>query len=262
MLAEVAMLAPSTDEFVLQPRYSIFPIRLLLWQPSVALHNKLNKMSKFVIFDMDGVLVDSEPIHMELEKILFKNLRIDVPTSLHHTFVGMAPKRVWATLKEKYMLKHTIEELFDIEKETKYAELQNREIVCIPAVDTLLANLKAHGYSLSVASSSPKNIINLVLEKLGFNQYFDFLVSSEDVKEGKPSPDIFLEVAQRYHIPAHEFIVVEDSSNGVKGAKAAGMKCIGYKSINSGNQDLSLADMVVEDFSKLTVQDIELLYRS
>ncbi|MFD2246717.1 HAD family hydrolase [Pontibacter ruber] len=216
-------------------------------------------MSKYVIFDMDGVLVDSEPIHMELEKILFKNLSIDVPTSLHHTFVGMAPKKVWATLIEQYNLTHTIEELFAIEKETKYTELQRRDILCIPAVDDLLANLKAHGYQLSVASSSPKNIINLVLEKLGFAGYFDFIVSSEDVKEGKPAPDIFLEVAQRYQVPAHEFIVVEDSSNGVKGAKEAGMKCIGYKSANSGNQDLSLADLVVDDFSKLTVQDIDVL---
>lgn len=206
---------------------------------------------------MDGVLVDSEPIHIELEKLLFSQLNIQVPTTLHHSFVGMAPKRVWETLIREFDLPHTVEELFRLEKEVKHRELQARQIQCIPAVDELLATLKENGYKLSVASSSPHNIIDLILEKLEFRHYFDFVVSSEDVRDGKPAPDIFLEVAQRYQIPAANFIVIEDSSNGVKGAKAAGMKCIGYKSANSGNQDLSLADLVTEDFSQLRLEDIE-----
>lgn len=216
-------------------------------------------MEKFVIFDMDGVLVDSEPIHMELEKLLFKQLNIDVSTTLHHSFVGMAPKRVWEKLIQEFNLTHTVEELFQLEKEVKHAELQARQIQCIPAVDTLLATLKENGYRLSVASSSPHLIIDLVLEKLDFRHYFDYVVSSEDVRDGKPSPDIFLEVAQRYQVAPSQFIVIEDSSNGVKAAKAAGMKCIGYKSTNSGNQDLSLADLVTEDFSQLHLEDFEKL---
>ncbi len=216
-------------------------------------------MEKFVIFDMDGVLVDSEPIHMELEKLLFKQLNIDVSTTLHHSFVGMAPKRVWETLIREFSLTHTVEELFQLEKEVKHTELQARQIQCIPAVDTLLATLKENGYRLSVASSSPHLIIDLVLKKLDFRHYFDYVVSSEDVRDGKPSPDIFLEVAQRYQVAPSRFIVIEDSSNGVKAARAAGMKCIGYKSANSGNQDLSLADLVTEDFSQLRLEDFERL---
>jgi HAD superfamily hydrolase (TIGR01509 family) len=216
-------------------------------------------MEKFVIFDMDGVLVDSEPIHMELERLLFKQLNIQVSTTLHHTFVGMAPKRVWETLIREFSLSHTVDELFQLEKEVKHAELQARQIQHIPAVNTLLATLKENGYRLSVASSSPHLIIDLILEKLGFRHYFDFVVSSEDVRDGKPSPDIFLEVAKRYQVSPGKFIVIEDSSNGVKAAKAAGMKCIGYKSANSGNQDLSLADLVTEDFSKLSLENFEKL---
>jgi HAD superfamily hydrolase (TIGR01509 family) len=219
-------------------------------------------MHKYVIFDMDGVLVDSEPIHMELERILFSELDIVVPTDLHETFVGMAPRKVWETLKQKYGLPQTIEELLKIEKDVKFSELQTRQIYCIPGVDKLLADLKSDGYNLSVASSSPRNIIHLVLEKLNFRHYFDHIVSSEDVKEGKPSPDIFLEVAQRYEVPAEKFIVVEDSHNGVRGAKAAGMKCIGYKSEHSGNQDLTLADMVTEDLQTFSPKDFEKLHLS
>ncbi|WP_266203632.1 HAD family hydrolase [Pontibacter kalidii] len=216
-------------------------------------------MDKFVIFDMDGVLVDSEPIHMELERLLFKQLNIAVSTTLHHTFVGMAPKRVWETLIREFSLPHTVDELFQLEKEVKHAELQARQIQCIPAVDTLLATLRENGYKLSVASSSPHLIIDLILKKLGFRHYFDFIVSSEDVRDGKPAPDIFLEVAQRYQVAPEQFIVIEDSSNGVKASKAAGMKCIGYKSANSGNQDLSLADLVTEDFSNLSLEEFERL---
>jgi HAD superfamily hydrolase (TIGR01509 family) len=217
-------------------------------------------MHKYVIFDMDGVLVDSEPIHMELERVLFSQLNIVVPNTLHETFVGMAPRKVWETLKQEYGLTHTIEELLKIEKDVKFSELQARQIYCIPAVDTLLADLKSDGYKLSVASSSPRNIIHLVLEKLNFAHYFDHIVGSEDVKDGKPSPDIFLEVAQRYEVPAEQFIVVEDSHNGVRGAKAAGMKCIGYKSEHSGNQDLTLADLITESFHTLRPVDFEKLH--
>jgi HAD superfamily hydrolase (TIGR01509 family) len=217
-------------------------------------------MHKYVIFDMDGVLVDSEPIHMELERILFSELNIVVPTDLHETFVGMAPRKVWETLKQKYGLPQTIEELLKIEKDVKFSALHARQIYCIPGVDKLLADLKSDGYKLSVASSSPRNIIHLVLEKLNFRQYFDHIVSSEDVKDGKPSPDIFLEVAQRYGMPAEQFIVVEDSHNGVRGAKAAGMKCIGYKSEHSGKQDLTLADLITENFHTLNLVDFEKLH--
>ncbi len=211
---------------------------------------------------MDGVLVDSEPIHMELERTLFKQLNIVVPVTLHETFVGMAPRKVWETLKQEYNLPHTIEELLKIEKDVKFSELQTRQIHCIPAVDALLAALKSDGYKLSVASSSPRNIICLVLEKLNFRHYFDHIVSSEDVTDGKPAPDIFLEVAQRYGVPAEQFIVVEDSHNGVRGAKAAGMKCIGYKSEHSGNQDLTLADLITESFHTLGIEDFEKIHRN
>ena len=154
-------------------------------------------MEQFVIFDMDGVLVDSEPLHFELEQRLFAQLGLTVPPSLHESLVGMAPQTMWQTLQTHFALVQPVNELLALERELKLAALQERAVACIPGVDRLLDALHVAGGRLSVASSSPRALIQLFLDKLGFYSYFDYVVSSDDVREGKPAPDIFLEVTSR-----------------------------------------------------------------
>lgn len=214
-------------------------------------------METFVIFDMDGVLVDSEPLHLELEQRLFRQLGLPVDAALHDSLVGMAPRTMWSTLKTHFSLTQPLEELLETERQLKLTVLQQHEVPCVPGVDDLLHRLHSAGCRLSVASSSPRVLIGLFIEKLGFRPYFDHVVSSEDVREGKPAPDIFLEVARRYGQPPARFTVVEDSANGVRAAKAAGMRCIGYQASNSGHQDLSPADMVTQDFRQLSLADFQ-----
>ncbi|WP_046242561.1 HAD family hydrolase [Hymenobacter terrenus] len=212
-------------------------------------------MEQFVIFDMDGVLVDSEPLHFELEQRLFAQLGLVVPPHLHESLVGMAPRTMWQTLQAHFALSQPVSELLALERQLKLTALQEQTVTCIPGVDRLLDVLRTAGFRLSVASSSPRALIQLFLDKLGFYPYFDHIVSSDDVREGKPAPDIFLEVAQRYGQPPALFTVVEDSTNGVRAAKAAGMRCIGYQSQQSGQQDLALADLITDDFHQLRPTD-------
>ncbi|WP_340075076.1 HAD family phosphatase [Leptobacterium sp. I13] len=214
----------------------------------------------YVIFDMDGVLVDSEPIHMELEEHVFAHIGIDFSEAYHHTLVGMAPVQMWEKIKIDHKISTPIEELLEIEKELKFNEIQKRDIAENDHVGLLLDTFKKEAFKLSVGSSSPKKIIEAFTKKTRIQHYFDYLVSSEDVARGKPFPDIFLEVARLYNEPADSFVVIEDSKNGVTAAKAAGMKCIGYRNLNSGNQDLSEADFVITRFSELSTERIKVLF--
>lgn len=217
-------------------------------------------MENFVIFDMDGVLVDSEPLHFELEQRLFAQLGLNVTPLVHDSLVGMAPRTMWQTLQAHFSLPQPVDELLTLERQLKLSELRERDVQCIPGVDTLLLALHRAGFRLSLASSSPQALIQLFIDKLNFRAYFDHVVSSEDVREGKPAPDIFLEVARRYNRPPAAFIVVEDSANGVRAAKAAGMRCIGYQSNHSGQQNLSQADLLTTDFHQLQPTDFERLH--
>ena len=208
---------------------------------------------------MDGVLVDSEPIHMELEQQVFEFLGIDFTEAYHHTLVGMAPKDMWIKIKQDHNVSKEIDVLLQTEKRIKIETIIQRDIKSIDGIDSLLTLFKKSGFSLSVGSSSPKKLIEVFIDKMGIRHYFDYLVSSEDVQYGKPAPDIFLEVAHRYNLSPDNFLVIEDSKNGVKAAKSAGMKCIGFKNQNSGNQDLSEADYVIESFYDLDEQIIKRL---
>src|SRR5690606_5174684 len=91
--------------------------------------------------------------------------------------------------------------------------------------------------------------IDLILQKLDIEKYFDFVVSGEQVVKGKPEPDIFLKVANHYSIHPKDCMVIEDSTNGVLAAKAANMFCVGYYNPSSGNQDLTKADLIIDSFN-------------
>lgn len=129
----------------------------------------------------------------------------------------------------------------------------------MPNAEVFLQDLVALGVPLALATSSRKMKMELVLEEVGLLKYFNVLVSGEDVDKGKPSPDIFLLTAQRLGVPPSQCLVLEDAVNGVKSAKAAGMKCIAITHTHHAD-DLQLADLVVADFSELSVPVISSLF--
>lgn len=202
-----------------------------------------------ILFDMDGVLVDSEPLHLEVEEAIFEELGINISKEEHFSYVGMAPLEVWTTIRRRYDLEIPAKRLFQLEQERKFALFQKREVSLVEGVLPLLQQLHEKGYPIALASSSPRRIIELFVEKTGVGDFFRFLISAEEVERGKPAPDIFLAAAERLGCSASDCLVIEDSANGVQAAKAAGMYCIGFQNPNSGYQDLSVADRVVESFS-------------
>ncbi|UOB18001.1 HAD family hydrolase [Abyssalbus ytuae] len=218
-------------------------------------------MQNHIIFDMDGVLVDSEPVHMEILNEVLDEMEVTISLEYYHSLVGMGALLIWEKLKGDFNLPGIPEELFASHKKYFNSVIGSKELMPVSGIINLLDNLQKENYAISLGSSSPVKLINHSVNKIGIHHYFDHFVSSEHVKKGKPFPDIFLRVAELYNVSPSQFVVIEDSKNGVLAAKAAGMTCIGLRNPNSGNQDLSKADMVIDHFDELTSEILRGLYR-
>jgi HAD superfamily hydrolase (TIGR01549 family) len=208
-------------------------------------------MKKVIIFDMDGVLIDSEPAYLEMNKSLFTELGIEMNSGEYEKFVGMDSYKMWSLIKSKYNLSQSTDELRLTEKNLMKDVLNSPAVSqTINGIPELLQLFREKKYLMSLASSSSAENIQLIVSKLNLSEYFDFIVSGEEVKNGKPAPDIFLKVSQELNVPLHYCFVIEDSSNGVKAAMSAGMHCIGFKNNGSNNQDISNADLILDSFSE------------
>jgi beta-phosphoglucomutase family hydrolase len=220
-------------------------------------------MSKLeaVIFDMDGVIIDSEPIYFKIERDLFDELGLDVSQKEHESFVGMTMEGLWEKMTDEYQLEETIEDLTKLHKDSVFKYMSEaKELPIVEYIKELIEELRNRKIKLAVASSSPKKLIEIILTKFNLQDSFDLIISGEEVEKGKPAPDIFTEAAYRLDINPNDCVVIEDSSNGVKAAKAAMMKCIGFQNINSGDQDLSLADITVDSIGKIDVKLLKGLF--
>lgn len=206
---------------------------------------------KAVIFDMDGVLIDSEPAYLEMNIKLFGEFGIKMDEEDYKALVGLPSIPMWTMLKKKYDLKNDISEFLKIEKK-RMLEILDSEIISGPmeGVRDLISILKNSGAKLSVASSSSRENIYFILNKLNLYTCFDFVISGEEVKNGKPSPDILLKVSEVLNISPGKCYVIEDSSNGIMAAKTAGMHCAGFSNNGTNSQDLSGSEIVLENFGK------------
>lgn len=217
-------------------------------------------MIEAVIFDMDGVIIDSEPIHYKVNQELFKKLEIFVPNDEYKGFIGISNSTMWALIRDKYKLKPSTEELKIMHFNMIIENLKSCNKKPIPGILNLLKELKQNNIPIGLASSSERECIKLVLRILDIKEYFNTFVSGEEVTNGKPAPDVFLRTAELLKVNPINCIVIEDSKNGTIAAKTAGMKCIGFQNKNSGNQDLSQADLIADSIEELNMNILNKLY--
>lgn len=209
-------------------------------------------MIEAIIFDMDGVLVDSEPFHIEIEKRQFERNKLIVSAEEHLNYMGMASDVMWRTIVHKHQLNIPVEELIDqnrTESIRYFSELTT--IPVMPGLIELLEMLKGKNYPMAVASSSFPEIIELILKKTELRDYFRVVVSSQEAGKSKPEPDVFLLAAQKLGVPPTNCIVIEDSFNGIAAAHAANMHCVAYQGPGSNPQQQKEADAVITSFDQL-----------
>ena len=206
---------------------------------------------KAVIFDMDGVIIDSEPIHFETDMETMKYLGCNISKEELEKYVGTTNEYMFSDIKKNYNIEKSVEDIINYRAEIIKNKIVQSDLEPIEGIRELLIDLKDKNIPAAIASSSPKDFINIVVSKFKLQEYFKYIVSGEEVESGKPAPDVYIETAKKLGISPKECIVVEDSKNGVIAAKAAGMKCIGFQNINSGNQDLSKADIIVNSIGEI-----------
>lgn len=206
-----------------------------------------------IIFDMDGVIIDSQQVANALLIHMLQTLGVPATQEDIDNLQGTGHEEFWKYIVDKYKLPESPEHyanddsLYDEEEEIRlYKDLDP-----IPGVVELLRILKDKGFKLAVATSASHTRMHAVLSLFDIAELFDVTVCVDDVTQSKPNPEVFLTTAKKLAVPPEECIVIEDSKNGVLAAKSANMKCIGYVNKNSGTQDLSRADLIVESFWKL-----------
>jgi beta-phosphoglucomutase len=215
-------------------------------------------MIRTVIFDMDGVIIDTEPIHHHAFFTQFAELGISVSDELYASFLGSSTRNVFQQLKQEFSLPQEVDALLRRKRELfNEAFDTDAGLDLLPGVRTLIEDLQQHGVQMVLASSASKATITRVFNRFGLAPYFSHTVSGEDFVQSKPDPAIFLHAAELANTPVTECIVIEDSANGVAAAKAAGIYCIGYASPHSAGQDLRQADRVIQDFSELSATAIQ-----
>ncbi|KPL16568.1 MAG: hypothetical protein AMS26_04190 [Bacteroides sp. SM23_62] len=205
-----------------------------------------------VIFDMDGVIVDSEQVYQEIERQMYDDLGIPVSPEEHRLFIGAAERSMWQYMKDKYQMEAETDMLVEEERTRFMSRLdQPGSIPLMPGLRELLEALAHEGIPAYVASSSSREIIEKVLQVNHIRHFFKDITGGDDVFHSKPAPEIFLKTASKAGIAPEKCLVIEDSENGIRAARAAGMKVIALLSHCNGDLDLSEASKIIHALDEL-----------
>ncbi len=212
-----------------------------------------------VIFDMDGVLVDSYRAHYESWRVAASELGRDVSEEEFAATFGRTTREIIASTWTDAGLDEAGIAAVDARKEEAYREIIRRDFPAMPGACELLEALKADGFLLAIGSSGPPENVAVVIEQLPAERLFDAAITGNDVTRGKPDPQVFLLAAERLGVPPARCAVVEDAPQGVAAARAAGMASIGLVSTGRTRDELAAADLLVERLDELDPQRIRRL---
>lgn len=206
-----------------------------------------------VVWNMDGVIVDSVPLQYQALQMVFKKHGL---TSIQG--IENKPSGLLDTIKKYLGPDATDVELFTIlqEQEALYRSIiSDKTLRPRPGAVALLKDLGQHGFRQALISAAPLGNVSLIVTRLGLESYFSEVICAEQVAQAKPHPQIFILAAARLKANIHECLLIEDMPAGVEAAKKIGMHCIGVTT-NHARERLSMADKVVDSLEKVSVRDI------
>lgn len=203
-----------------------------------------------LVFDMDGTLTDSEPLHLLAYQQVLAGFAVTFSEEQYDQFTGATDKAIATWLVKTHSLPSSVDELIAL-KEAQFVELVRQRSVLRPGVQRVLQQASDAGLTLAVASSAMKGSIEAVLDCLKIRHYFAAIASGEEVKNSKPAPDVFKLAARRIKVRPRRCLAFEDSRNGTLAAKAAGMRCVVVPAGSTSHQDHSQADLQLASFEEI-----------
>lgn len=210
----------------------------------------MNSQCKMIIFDMDGVILDSEPLHETARQMMYQKYGV-TPRDSFPDPVGMSAREFWQIVGRAY---DRTWDHYEMEEEQFRLVAEQVEDLKIPPSEGFIqvAELaRREEIKIGLASSSARMLVDRAISALSVKQYFDVVVSGDEVEKKKPAPDVYEKVLRLAGVSPEEAVAVEDSAVGVDAAKNAGIYCYGYRNETSGQQDLSRADEVIESLTEL-----------
>ncbi len=213
-----------------------------------------------VIFDMDGVLADTGPIHFKSwKKVAEEEASVEFTRAFFNATFGQQSIPITRRLVGPKIDQKLVEKWANL-KEEYYREMVKDDLKPLPGVIELINDLKTRKFRLAVGSSGPPENVELLLSSLNIKKYFDVVITAADVENGKPSPDVFLLVAKRLNLPLKHCLVIEDAPVGIEAATRAKMKCIALTTTHE-EKELTQANLIIKDLSQITANEvIRLLY--
>ena len=203
-----------------------------------------------VLFDMDGVLTDSEPLHDHATRLVLEGVGVTWAPPGGDPYIGLTTLESFTAICTRLSLPHDPRDLA-----TRYlacvVPLLRAGVRPLPGVPDVLRALRERGLRLGLASSSCPDVIATTLEALGVRAMFEAVVSGDEVPRGKPAPDVFVETAKRLGLPPEHCVVIEDSERGVRAACAAGMRCVAIPCGATRRHDFSAATVVLDGLPAL-----------
>jgi len=214
-----------------------------------------------VIFDMDGVLIDSEPIHIEIENKLYDKLGIAVSAEVHRNYLGVAGDYMYQDLKTRFGLTGSVSELLQFDDVFRCDYFRQLKLLTLnKGVLNLIREIKQSGLKLGVATSSSPALATILLERCEVLSLFDVVVTTSEAGRSKPFPDVYLLAAQKIGVSPANCIVFEDSPNGLHAAQKAGMFCIAVQTSSVEVRDLSASDSMIPTFEEISLRQIAKLF--
>ena len=212
-------------------------------------------MIKAVIFDMDGVIVDSEPINYEVIRITFEKagVKISKKEFIEEWIVKGTGSR---EAIKRHNIKMSFEDLQKIKKKI-YLDILKRKVKLKPNAKRTIINLYKK-YKLALASQGHRYNIDIIVKKFKLSKFFQAIIGKQDVNKGKPNPEIFLKASKELKVKPEECLVIEDAEKGIIAAKRAGMVCIAVPDTwTKKYNDFSKADLVVNLLGEITIDVIK-----
>ena len=214
-----------------------------------------------VIFDLDGVLVDTYQAHFDSWQLLCRQWDLSLSESQFAATFGRTTREVVAEFWSARRFSPAEVEAIDVRKEALFRQRLRRDSPVMDGAVQLIDDLRQSGIALAIGSSAPPDNVWLSLDLLDRREAFKAVTTGADVRRGKPDPEVFLRSAQQLHIAPPSCVVIEDAPPGVSAALAAGMKCVGVASRGRTRQELAAAHQVIDRLDELSARSLVQLIR-